>query len=113
MSPVVSSKVGVQRSGGSVSTVACPNSEFLSQDLKGKHSWLNACSAKELSERVRHVLSACVASFFNYLCLCSHKAVNAYRHVSVKKNSVCFDCAERRSCPLAARRWLLVSSAKS
>jgi hypothetical protein len=55
-------KIGVQRSGGSVSTVVCPNSKFLKQDLKGKHSWLNACSAKELSKRVRHVLSACVAS---------------------------------------------------
>jgi hypothetical protein len=55
-------EIGVQRSGGSVSTVVCPNSEFLKQYLKGKHSWLNACSAKELSERVRHVLSACVAS---------------------------------------------------
>jgi hypothetical protein len=43
-------------------TVVCPNSEFLTQDLKGKHSWLNACSAKELSERVRHVLSACVTN---------------------------------------------------
>src|SRR6478736_5038332 len=32
------------------------------QDLKGKHSWLNACSAKELSGRVRDVLSACVDS---------------------------------------------------
>jgi hypothetical protein len=32
----------------------------LTQDLKGKHSWLNAFSAKDLSERVRHVLSACV-----------------------------------------------------
>jgi hypothetical protein len=41
-------EIGVQRSGGSVSTVVCPNSEFLKQDLKGKHSWLNACSAKEL-----------------------------------------------------------------
>jgi hypothetical protein len=55
-------EIGVQRSGGSVSTVLCPNSEFLKQDLKGKHSWLNACSAKELSERVRHVLSACSKS---------------------------------------------------
>jgi hypothetical protein len=55
-------EIGVQRSGGSVSTVVCPKSEFLKQDLKGKHSWLNACSAKELSKRVRHVLSACVAS---------------------------------------------------
>jgi hypothetical protein len=25
-------EIGVQRSGGSVSTVVCPNSEFLSQD---------------------------------------------------------------------------------
>jgi hypothetical protein len=55
-------EIGVQRSGGSVSTVVCPNSEFLKQDLRGKHSWLNACSAKELSERVRHVLSACSES---------------------------------------------------
>jgi hypothetical protein len=55
-------EIGVQRSGGSVSTVVCPNSEFLKQDLKGKHSWLNACSAKELSERVWHVLSTCSES---------------------------------------------------
>jgi hypothetical protein len=55
-------EIGVQRSGGSVSTVVCPNSEFLKQDLKGKHSCLNACSAKELSGRVRHVLSACSES---------------------------------------------------
>jgi hypothetical protein len=47
---------------GSVSTVVCPNSEFLKQDLRGKHSWLNAFSAKELSERVRYVLSACSES---------------------------------------------------
>jgi hypothetical protein len=46
-------EIGVQRSGGSISTAVCPNSEFLKQDLKGKHSWLNAsCSAKELSERI-------------------------------------------------------------
>jgi hypothetical protein len=51
-----------QRFSGSVSTVVCPNSEFLKQDLRGKHSWLNACSAKELSERVWHVLSACSES---------------------------------------------------
>jgi hypothetical protein len=51
--------IGVQRFSGSVSTVVCPDSEFLKQDPRGKHSWLNACRAKELSERVRHVLSAC------------------------------------------------------
>jgi hypothetical protein len=55
-------EIGVQRSFGSVSTIVCPNSEFLKQDLRGKHSWLNACSAKELSERVRHVLFACSES---------------------------------------------------
>jgi hypothetical protein len=55
-------EIGVQRSCGSVSTVVCPNSEFLKQDLIGKHSWLNAFSAKELSKRVRHVLSACSES---------------------------------------------------
>jgi hypothetical protein len=52
-------EIGVQRSSGSVSTVICPNSEFLKQDLRGKQSWLNACIAKELSERVWHVFSAC------------------------------------------------------
>jgi hypothetical protein len=56
------SEIGVQRSSGSVSTDVCPNSEFLKQDLRGKHSWLNACSAKKLSERVWHVLSACSES---------------------------------------------------
>jgi hypothetical protein len=55
-------KIGVQRSGGSVFIVVCPDSEVLKQDLKGKHSWLNACSAKESSERVWHVLSACSES---------------------------------------------------
>jgi hypothetical protein len=55
-------EIGVHRSDGRLSTVVCPNSEFLKQDLKGKHSWLNPCSAKELSERVRHVLSACATN---------------------------------------------------
>jgi hypothetical protein len=55
-------EIGVQRSSGSVSTVVCPNSEFLKQDLRGKHSWLTACSAKELSERVWHVFFACSES---------------------------------------------------
>jgi hypothetical protein len=31
-------EIGVQRFGGSVSTVVCLNSKFLKQDLKGKHS---------------------------------------------------------------------------
>jgi hypothetical protein len=54
-------EIGVHRFDGRISTV-CPNSEFLKQDLKGKHSWLNACSAKDLFERVRHVLSACATN---------------------------------------------------
>jgi hypothetical protein len=53
-------EIGVHRSDGCLSLVLCPNFEFSKQDLKGKHSWLNASSAKDLSERVRHVLSACV-----------------------------------------------------
>jgi hypothetical protein len=55
-------QIGVHRSDGRLSTVVCPNSEFLKQNLKGKHTWLNACSAKELSKRVRHVLSACTTN---------------------------------------------------
>jgi hypothetical protein len=55
-------EIGVHRSDDRLSTIVCPNSEFLKQDLKGKHSWLNACSAKELSERVRHVLFACATN---------------------------------------------------
>jgi hypothetical protein len=52
-------EIGVHRSDGCLSSVVCPNSEFLLQDLKGKHIWLNASSAKDLAERVRHALSAC------------------------------------------------------
>jgi hypothetical protein len=55
-------EIGVHRSDGCLSTVVCSNSEFLKQDLKGKHFWLNASSAKDLSERVRHVLSACATN---------------------------------------------------
>jgi hypothetical protein len=45
-------EIGVHRFDGCLSTVLCPNSEFLKQDLKGKHSWLNASNAKDLSEGV-------------------------------------------------------------
>jgi hypothetical protein len=55
-------EIGVHCSDGRLSAVVCPISEFLKQDLKGKHSWLNASSAKDLSERVRHVLFACVTN---------------------------------------------------
>jgi hypothetical protein len=63
-------KVGVHRSDGHLSTIVCPNSELLKQDLKGKHSWLNASNAKDLSERVRHVLSACATNHLNtFVCV--------------------------------------------
>jgi hypothetical protein len=55
-------EIGVHRSDGHLSTVVCPNSEFLKHDLKVKHSWLKASSAKDLSERIRHVLSACATN---------------------------------------------------
>jgi hypothetical protein len=32
-------KIGVQRFGGFVSTVVCPNLEFLKEDMKEKHFW--------------------------------------------------------------------------
>jgi hypothetical protein len=58
-------EIGVHRSNGHVSTVLCPNSEFLKQDFKGKRSWLNASSAKDLAERVWHNLFACVLDPFS------------------------------------------------
>jgi hypothetical protein len=45
-------EIGVHRSDGCLPSVLCPNSEFLKQDLKRKHSWLNASSVKDLFERV-------------------------------------------------------------
>ena len=56
---------GIFKSNGIVSTDVCPNSEFLREDLSGKHSFLSASGAKELSERVRHALSACSADPLN------------------------------------------------
>jgi hypothetical protein len=55
-------EIGVHHSDGRLSIFVCPNSKFLKQDLKGKRSWLNALSAKDLSERVRHVLFACATN---------------------------------------------------
>jgi hypothetical protein len=42
-------EIAVQRSAGSVSTVVCPNSEFLKQDLREKQYWLNASLEKSWS----------------------------------------------------------------
>jgi hypothetical protein len=55
-------EIRVHRFDGRLFTVVCPNAEFLKQDLKEKHSWLNASSAENLSERVKHVLSACATN---------------------------------------------------
>jgi hypothetical protein len=70
-------KIEVHRSDGRLSTVVCPNSEFLKQDLKGKHSWLNAFSAKDLSERVRHVLSACATNPLSiFVCVLTRQSMS-------------------------------------
>jgi hypothetical protein len=70
-------EIGVHRFDGRLSTIVCPNSEFLKQDLKGKHSWFNASSAKDLSERVRHtVLSACVTNpLSTYVCVLTRQSM--------------------------------------
>ena len=52
---------GILKSNGVLSTDVSPNSSFLREDLSGKHSWLSASTSKELSERVRHALSACAS----------------------------------------------------
>ncbi|CAA9327091.1 hypothetical protein AVDCRST_MAG94-1729 [uncultured Leptolyngbya sp.] len=52
-------EIGVHRLDGDLATDVCPNSSFLAQKLEGRHIWINACSERELSERVRHSLSAC------------------------------------------------------
>jgi hypothetical protein len=48
----------------------------IEQDLKGKHSWLNAFSAKDLSGRVRHVHSACVLDpLSTFVCVLTRQAM--------------------------------------
>jgi hypothetical protein len=106
-------EIGVHRFDDHLSTVVCPNSEFLKQDLKGKHSWFNASCAKDSSERVKHVLSACATNPLSTSVCVTHEAVNVYRHVFVEGFLLCFDCAKRGPCPPAARGRLLVSCAKS
>ena len=53
-------EMGVKRSEDSIATDVGPNSDFLSLPMTGKHVWLCANSAKDLSERVRHFHSAYV-----------------------------------------------------
>jgi hypothetical protein len=55
-------KLEVQLFDGYVFKFVCRNLDFLKQDLREKHSLLNASSAKELFGRVWHVLFACSKS---------------------------------------------------
>ena len=55
-------EMGVHRSEDSISTDVCPNSAFLSKSMAGKHVWINASSAKDVTERLRHLHSAFVES---------------------------------------------------
>jgi hypothetical protein len=70
------SEIGVHHIDGCLSTVVCPKSEFSLQDLKGKHPWLNASSAKDLAERVWHVLSACATIPLNtFVCVLTEQSM--------------------------------------
>lgn len=53
---------GVHRSEDSISTDVCPNSTFLSSSMAGKHVWINANLAKDVTECLRHLHSAFVES---------------------------------------------------
>ena len=55
-------EMGIQRSEDSISTDVCPNSTFLSLSMAGKHVWINANSARDVTERLRHLHSAFVDS---------------------------------------------------
>ena len=52
--------MGVRRSESSIVTDVSPNAKFLSSPMSGKHVWINASNAKDLSERIRHFHSAFV-----------------------------------------------------
>ena len=51
-------EIGVNRSVNSMSTDFSPKSDSQSSEMNGKHVWLNAHNAKELSESIRHFQSA-------------------------------------------------------
>ena len=55
-------EIGVSHTNGDLATDWSPHSQFLDQELTGKHVWLNAKSSKELSERLRHFQSAYLSS---------------------------------------------------
>jgi hypothetical protein len=105
-------EIRAHRSDGCLSTVVCPNSEFLKQDLKEKHSWVNASSAKDLSERVMHILSACATNpLSTSLFVLTTQSMPI--DMSLLKDFRCvLTLPKGRPCPTAARGRLLVSCAK-
>ena len=72
----------------SVVTDVSPNAKFLSSPMSGKHVWINASNAKDLSERIRHFHSAFVEESHCYLCLC----------VDSRQYAGCFAIVEKFSC---------------
>jgi hypothetical protein len=71
---------------------------------------LNACSAKELSERVRHVLSACATNpLSTSVCVLTRQSMPI--DMSLLKDFRCV-LTTRETCPSAARGRLLVCCAK-
>lgn len=68
-------EMGVQRSKVSISTDVCSNSVFLSSSMAGKHVWINASTAQDVTERLRHFHSAFVASPTSTSLVCWYKIV--------------------------------------
>jgi hypothetical protein len=91
-------EIGVHGSDGYFSSVVCPKSEFLSQYFKAKHSWLNASSAKDLAERVRHVNSACMLDPLSTSVYILIRQALPIDMSLLKDFLMYFDRAERRSC---------------
>jgi hypothetical protein len=69
-------EIGIHRSDGCLSTVFCPISEFLKQDLKGKHSWLNAFNAKDCLKKFdTFFLRVCLDPLSTSVCVLTRQAM--------------------------------------
>jgi hypothetical protein len=55
-------EIGVSHTKGDLATDCSPSSQFLAPVLAGKHVWLNAQSATEMSKRLRQFHSAYLSS---------------------------------------------------